>query len=250
MKYFLSIVIPAFNESRNIRAGNLKEVYDYLKSRDFPWEVLVVDDGSTDATAELAQKFVDSHKGFRVIRAPHMGKGRTVISGMLEAKGDIVIFTDMDQATPISELEKFLPKFNQGYDIVIGSRAGRKGANWIRKLMAYGFVFLRTIILRLPFRDTQCGFKGFSRPAIAPIFERMKVFGKNESISGSAVTAGFDLELLYIGRKLGYKIAEVTVAWEERGTRGDFGVNPIKDSWEGFRDLMKVRINAIKGEYR
>lgn len=250
MKYFLSVVIPAFNERASIRSGNLEEVYGYLKDMDFDWEVLIVDDGSTDSTASLVQKFAEGHKGFRLLMQPHGGKGRTVISGMLEAKGDIVLFTDMDQATPISELKKFLPKFSQGYDIVIGSRTGRKGANWIRKLMAYGFIFLRTIILRLPFRDTQCGFKAFSRRVIAPIVGKMKIFGKDQSVAGAAVTAGFDLELLYIARKLGYRIAEVPVEWTEKGTRGDFGVNPIKDSWEGFRDLMKVRINAIKGEYR
>ena len=250
MVNFLSVVIPAFNEEKNLKGDNLREVFEYLKTQKYSWEVLIVDDGSTDTTVTLAEKFADSHKSFRVIKQPHRGKGRTVISGMLEAKGEIVLFTDMDQATPIKELEKILPKFNQGFDIVIGSREGRKGANWIRILMAYGFMFLRTIILRLPFKDTQCGFKAFSRRVIEPIFERMRVFGKNQSISGSAVTAGFDLELLYIARKLGYKIAEVPVEWSEKGTRGDFGVNPIKDSWEGFRDLIKVRINAIKGVYK
>lgn len=250
MKYFLSVVIPAFNEVKSLKGGNLKKVYEYLKIQKYTWEVLIVDDGSTDETFSLARNFAESHHGFRVIRQVHRGKGRTVISGMLKTKGDIVLFTDMDQATPIVEIDKLLPKFDQGYDIVIGSRAGRKGANAIRKIMAYGFIALRTLILRLPFSDTQCGFKAFSKRVINPIIKKMKVFKKDEFVSGAAVTAGFDLELLYIARKLGYKIAEVPVDWEEKGTRGDFGVNPIKDSWDGFRDLMRVRINAIKGEYK
>jgi dolichyl-phosphate beta-glucosyltransferase len=114
--------------------------------------------------------------------------------------------------------------------------------------MAYGFMTLRSLILRLPFKDTQCGFKAFKGKAIKPVFERMKVF-KNQHEKGSAVTAGFDLELLFIARKLGYKIAEVVVEWEEKGDRGDFGVNPIKDSWGGLRDLVRVRLNAISGKY-
>jgi dolichyl-phosphate beta-glucosyltransferase len=247
---YLSVIIPAYNESRNLKKGVLEEVDSYLAKQTFTWEVLVVDDGSTDNTTDIVSKFVKSHNQWKLIKEPHRGKGGTVIAGMLLAKGEIVVFTDMDQATPLSQIEHFFPLFDKGYDIVIGSRNGRKGANLIRKTMAYGFAVLRTLILRLPFRDTQCGFKAFKSAAISPVFERMQVFRSKQQISGSAVTAGFDLELLYIARKLGFKIAEKQVEWQEKGDRGDFGVNPLKDSWDGLRDLLKVRINAFKGDYK
>ena len=247
MKPFLSIVIPAYNEGENIKKRVLEKVYDYIDKQKYSWEVLIVDDGSEDETASLSDKFANTHKGLRVLKEPHRGKGGTVIAGMLAAKGDVILFTDMDQATPINQLEKLLAKLNSGYDIAIGSRTGREGAPLIRKLMAYGFMFLRTLVLRLPYQDTQCGFKAFKRQAADKIFRKMKVFSESAAASGSSVSAGFDLEILYIARKLGTKVAEVPVEWShQEGTK----VNPIKDSWEGFRDLIKVRINALLGRYK
>ena len=145
----LSVVIPAYNEEGSIKKGSLKEVWDFLNKQKYDWEIIVVDDGSVDKTLTLSRAFVKSHKNITVLPEPHRGKGGSVIAGMLKTTGDIVLFTDMDQATPIEEFEKFIPKFNQGYDIVIGSRSGRKGAPLVRKIMAYGFTILRTIILFL-----------------------------------------------------------------------------------------------------
>jgi glycosyltransferase involved in cell wall biosynthesis len=246
-KIKLSVVVPAYNEEPNLRRGVLSGLAEYLKDQDYAWEVLVVDDGSTDSTAKFAERFVKKHKGFKVMKEPHRGKGGTVIAGMLKAKGEIVLFTDMDQATPIDQIEKFFPKFDKGYDIVIGSRAGREGAPLIRKIMAYGFSLLRNLLLRLPFKDTQCGFKAFKSNAAKDIFKKLKVFSEKSKEQGASVTAGFDLEILYIARKLGLKVAEIPVKWHhQEGTK----VNPVKDSWEGFRDLMKVRINALQGKYK
>jgi predicted RNase H-related nuclease YkuK (DUF458 family) len=195
----------------------------------------------------LAEAFAKKHKGFRVLRELHKGKGGTVIAGMLAAKGEVILFTDMDQATPLDQIEKFIPKLKKGYDVVIGSRVGREGAPLIRKSMAYGFMLLRTIVLRLPYRDTQCGFKAFKRDTAIKIFERMKVFTQKMKTKGASVSAGFDLEVLYIARKLKLKVADVLVEWHhQEGTR----VNPIKDSWEGLRDLVRVRINALMGRYK
>jgi len=243
----LSVVIPAYNEESNIKLGVLESISKYLSEQKFDWEVLIVDDGSTDSTVLAAEKFSKIHPGFRVLKEPHRGKGGTVIAGMLAAKGEKILFTDMDQAAPITELDKFFPKFENGYDIVIGSRTGRKGAPLVRKIMAYGFTFLRLIILRLPYKDTQCGFKGFTKSASEKIFKRMQVYGNRERARGAAVTAGFDLELLYIARKLGLKVAEVPVVWHHKATER---INPIKDSWEGLTDLLRVRINALKGKYK
>lgn len=243
----LSVVIPAYNEEGSIKKGSLEEVWSFLKKQKYDWEVIVVDDASTDKTLFLSQEFAKTHKGIKVFAETHRGKGGSVIAGMLKTTGDIVIFSDMDQATPIEEFEKFIPKFEEGYDIVIGSRSGRRGAPLIRKLMAYGFSILRTIILRLPYKDTQCGFKAFKKEASEKIFKRMRIFNERNREKGAGVTAGFDLEILYLARKLGFKVAEVPVNWHHKETER---INPIKDSFEGLRDLLKVRINALKGKYK
>lgn len=243
----LSVVIPAYNEEYNLRTGVLDSVYDYLSRQKYTWEILFVDDGSTDGTVRLAELFAKSHKGFVVIKDPHRGKAGTVISGMLRASGDIILFTDTDQATPIDQVEKILPKFATGFDVVIGSRAGREGAPMIRKIMATGFSVLRNLILQLPYKDTQCGFKAFKREASTEIFKRLKVFNETDKTVGASVTAGFDLEILYVARKLKLKVAEIPVDWHHKeGTK----VNPIKDSWEGLKGLLMVRMNALLGKYK
>ena len=246
MRTHLSVVIPAYNEEYNLRTGVLDSVYDYLSDQSFSWEIIFVNDGSSDKTSEIARGFAKKHQNFKVLDEPHRGKAATVIAGILEAKGEIILFTDTDQATPIDQIEKFFPKFKEGNDIVIGSRSGREGAPLIRKAMASGFSFLRNVILRLPYKDTQCGFKAFKGGSAKKIFEKLKIFKDNETASGASVSSGFDLEVLYIARKLGLKVAEVPVDWHHKeGTK----VNPIKDSWEGLRDLLKLRLNTLQGKY-
>lgn len=246
-KVDLSIVIPAYNEEYNLRTGVLDSVYDYLNDQKYSWEILFVDDGSTDKTINIAEDFAKKHPNFQVIGEPHRGKGGTVIAGILKAQGEVILFTDTDQATPIDQIEKILPKFKQGFDIVIGSRAGREGAPLIRKIMAYGFSVLRNLILRLPYKDTQCGFKAFKSDAAKKIFGKLAIFKKENATGGASVSAGFDLEVLYVARKLGYRVAEVPVDWHHKeGTK----VDPIKDSLEGLRDLVQVRINALQGKYK
>lgn len=246
-KIFLSVVIPAYNEEFNLRTGVLDSVYDYLSNADYNWEILFVDDGSTDGTLRIAKEFAKNHKNFFMLNEPHRGKAGTVTAGMLKAKGKIILFTDTDQATPIDQLEKVLPKFREGYDVVIGSRHGREGAPLVRKIMATGFSLLRLLILRLPFKDTQCGFKAFNSESAKEIFKRLEIFGSKNLSEGASVTAGFDLEILYIAQRLGYKIAEVSVDWHHKeGTK----VDPIKDSIEGFRGLLMVRLNASQNKYK
>lgn len=243
----LSVVIPVYNEEKTIKNGSLDDVWNYLSKQKYSWEIIVVDDASTDKTLFFSQTFAKNHRKTVVLAEPHRGKGGSVIAGMLKTTGDIVVFTDMDQATPMKEFEKFVPKLEEGYDIVIGSRSGRKGAPLVRKLMAYGFIILRAIILRLPYKDTQCGFKAFKKEAAKEIFNRMRVVNEKILKGGASVSAGFDLEVLYIAGKLGYRVAEVPVEWYHKETER---INPIKDSWEGLRDLLKVRLNAISGKYR
>src|SRR3989337_2810525 len=122
MRTHLSVVIPAYNEEYNLRTGVLDSVYDYLSDQPYSWEIVFVNDGSSDKTSEIAQGFAKKHQNFRVLNEPHRGKAATVIAGILAAKGEIILFTDTDQATPIDQIEKFFPKFKEGNDIVIGSR--------------------------------------------------------------------------------------------------------------------------------
>ena len=133
----LSVVIPSYNEMGNLRKGTLSKVKRYLDKQTFSYEVIVVDDGSTDGSREYVKEFSNEEKEFRLIENSHSGKAGAVTTGMLEAKGDYVLFTDMDQATPIEELEKLLPYTEKGYDVVIGSRnSNRQGAPITRKIMA------------------------------------------------------------------------------------------------------------------
>lgn len=243
---FLSVVIPAYNEEKNLKKGALVEVVNFLNKQPYLWEIIVVDDGSVDETIEFVKKLVKGQENITLIKNPHQGKAVTVITGMLQAKGQIILFTDMDQATPITQIDKLLPKFEDGFDIAIGSRRGRKGAPLTRKLMANSFSLLRGLFLGLPFFDTQCGFKAFRQEVAQNIFHRLKIYNQRKVIQGSAVTAGFDIETLFLARKLGYKVAEVPVDWNYQTTGR---VNPIKDSIAGLKGLLKVRLNGWRGEY-
>lgn len=242
----ISIVIPAYNEEKNLKNGALLEVEDYLEKSKLNYEVIVVDDGSSDDTVFLVNKFISQNKNFKIIKTPHGGKANAVMTGMLAANGGVMLFTDMDQATPIDQIEKFLPKFEAGFDIVIGSRQGREGAPITRKLAAWGFSFLRGLILGLPFKDTQCGFKAFSKKAIEIIIPKIKNEWGVVHFKGGAVNAGFDVELLYLARKYGFKIAEVPVEWNYVDTER---VQVIKDALAAVYDIVRIRINNLRGCY-
>ncbi len=242
----VSIIIPAYNESANLKKGVLSEVEDYLKTIDFSFEVLIVDDGSSDDTATLVKQKIKGKENFRLIENLHGGKAYAVITGLLEAKGGIALFTDMDQATPLQEIEKFLPKFDEGFDIVIGLRSGRAGAPLSRKLAAWGFAFLRGIILGLPFSDTQCGFKAFNATSREAIFPKIKSEWGVLHFKGGAVNAGFDVEVLYLAKKLGFKIAEVPVNWKYVDTER---VQIIKDAAAAVYDMLRIRLNDLRGKY-
>lgn len=253
MKPFLSIVIPAYNEEINLKKGVLGQVVDYLKNVNYSYEVLIVDDGSSDNTSDLIKKFIKGKKGFQLIENKHGGKAFTVMTGLLAAKGEIALFTDMDQATPIYEVEKLLPKFDgglpagrRGYDIVIGSRHGRAGAPFLRKLMAYSFAVLRNIILGLPFRDTQCGFKAFNKKSRDAIFPKIKGEWGVLHFKGGAVNAGFDVEILYLAKNLGFKIREVDVEWKYVGSER---VQFVKDAAAAIYDMLRIRWNDLTGKY-
>jgi len=248
-KIFLSVVIPSYNERANLQKGVLDKVEHYLSKQKYTWEVIVVDDGSTDGSVEFVEKFVKDNPKFNLIKNNHTGKAGAVTKGVLSSNAEFILFTDMDQATPIEEIGKLLPFLQKGYDVVIGSRnSKRKGAPWTRLVMARGMMVLRTILVGISgISDTQCGFKVFRNTVAKKLFK--KVFDINngfKEISGSKVSAGFDVELLYLAQKMGYKIKEVPVNWLYVETRR---VSPLKDSIDGLFDLFKIKMNSIKGIY-
>lgn len=242
----LSIVIPSYNEERNLKKQVLEEVGDYLESLKIPFEVIIVDDGSSDKSVSLINEYIVDKKNFHLIQNSHGGKADAVMTGMFKATGDIILFTDMDQATPINQIEKFIPKFEEGFDIVIGSRHGRKGAPLIRKLSAWGFSVLRVIILGLPFKDTQCGFKAFSKVSVDKIIPKIKSEWGVVHFKGGAVNAGFDVELLYLAKKYGFKIAEVGVEWNYVDTER---VQVVKDAIAAIYDMLRIRWNDLREKY-
>lgn len=244
----ISVIVPSYNEMANLQKGVLEKIAHFLEKQTYTYEVLVVDDGSDDGSQEFVEDFIKDHKNFQLIKNKHMGKAGAVTSGMLKAKGKYRLFTDMDQATPIEELKKVLP-FSEDYNIIIGSRSSaRKNAPFTRKVMARGMILLRTIIVGVKgINDTQCGFKLFDQKTAERLFGQIsKLHNGFREITGSSVTAGFDVELLLLAQKMGYKIKEVPVSWLYVETRR---VSPIKDSIEGFSDLLRIRFNSLKGKY-
>ncbi|MBI1862858.1 glycosyltransferase [Candidatus Microgenomates bacterium] len=246
----ISLIIPCYNEETNIQKGVLDKIGNYAAQHKYIKEVLISDDGSTDSTRELiTERYLPHFKLFRLIENTHGGKAYAVISGIQHSKEDFVIFMDMDLATPVEEIEKLIEEAERGNDIVIGSRKGtRAGAPLPRKIMAVGFIVVRNIILGLHgIRDTQCGFKLFNRRVAEEIISRLRVFHRPHHISGSSVSAGFDLEFLFLAQKLNYKICEIPVTWRHVETKN---VSFIKDTFETLRDIARIKYYDIRGSYK
>jgi glycosyltransferase involved in cell wall biosynthesis len=245
----VSVVIPAYNEARRL-PQTLARVNEYFHAQPYTAEILVVDDGSSDNTAQIVASFAQAHPRVRLIQNDHRGKGYTVRTGMLAARGHIVLFSDADLSTPIEELEKLLPWFERGYDIVIGSREGlgaqRIKEPFYRHFMGRVFNFIVQTLTVRGIQDTQCGFKAFRYEVAHDVFARLQLYGDNtKPVRGGMVTA-FDVEVLFIGYKSGYRIKEVPVQWRY-GT--ETKVNPLKDSYRNFRDVLLVRWNDARGLY-
>ena len=245
----VSVVIPAYNEERRL-PQTLERVDAYFETQTYASEILVVDDGSNDQTVRVVELFAQEHPRVRLIKNDHRGKGFTVRTGMLSARGHIVLFSDADLSTPIEDIEKLLPWFERGYDIVIGSREGmgarREHEPFYRHIMGRVFNFIVQVLTVRGIQDTQCGFKAFRQDVAQDIFSRMRLYGDNaKKIRGGMVTA-FDVEVLFIGSKSGYRIKEVPVQWRY-GT--ETKVNPLRDSYRNFRDVLMVRWNDLRGLY-
>ncbi len=245
----LSVIIPAYDELVNLQKGVLEKVEHFLSKQKYTSEVVIVDDGSTDGTIEYVEKFTSENPRFKLIKNSHVGKAGAVTAGMLAAKGKYVLFADMDQATPIEEIEKLLPVLEEGYDIAVGSRGViRKGSPLSRKIISIGLIIMRKAIVGISdVSDTNCGFKAFKHDVAQKLFKKIyDLNGGFKQISGSAVKAGFDVELLFVAEKMGYKIKEVPVNWLYVETRR---VSPLRDSIDGVEDLIRIRINDLQHKY-
>jgi len=244
----ISLIVPCFNEELNIQKGTLDKIGNFTKEDSRFLEIIISDDGSTDNSKKIIrQKYLTLFPKFKLLENEHQGKAFAIITGIKKARGDWTAFSDFDLATPIEEIEKLI-KYTSSYPIIIGSRnSQRQGAPLIRKLMAKGFVFIRNFLIGLKgIKDTQCGFKLFEKKSATKIINKLIVFNQKRNVSDSSVSAGFDLEFLFLAQKLGYKIKEVPVIWHHVETKN---VNFIKDSFEALIDIAKIKINEIAGRY-
>jgi len=235
-----SIILPAYNESARITA-TLDKILAHASERGWNVEVIVVNDGSSDCTAGIVLEYAKKHAALRLLENPgNRGKGFSVRNGMLHAKGDVLLFSDADLSSPIEEADKLFTAIVNGADIAIGSR-------WIdsrlqirkqplhRRIFGRIFNLALRLILGLQFKDTQCGFKAFTRRSSQAIFPQQKI-----------ERWGFDPELLYLARKFGFTVSEVPVAWAHReGTR----IHPLLDGVRMFVELLRIRWYALKGNY-
>lgn len=234
----------------NLQKGVLDKVVGFLQKKGFSYEVLISDDGSKDGSIEFITQFTKEHAHVHLLKNNHTGKAGAVTAGMLQAKGKYVLFADMDQATPIEEIDKLLPYLvDKKADIAIGSRAYKNmGYPFSRLVLHEGMIVLRKIVVGLgSLYDTQCGFKMFTKEASQKLFTKMSTLHHGfSSINGSAVTAGFDVELLLLAELAGYTIKEVPVRWLYVETRR---VNPVKDSVDAIVYLVNIRRNKMAGNY-
>ncbi|MEK7493969.1 MAG: dolichyl-phosphate beta-glucosyltransferase [Patescibacteria group bacterium] len=237
---FLSVIIPAYNEEH--RLGTTLEAVDaYLKKQAFPYEVLVVSDGSHDRTGEMVRERARTMEGLVLVdNKENHGKGYVVRQGMLAAQGKFRVFMDADNSVPIEYFDVFLPYFSQGYDVVIGSIevAGatiEEHAAWYRRALGHWAKLLIRVLAIWEIHDTQRGFKIFSARAAEKVFSLQTL-----------TRWGFDIEILVIAKKLGYRIKELPVVWTNSG-ESKVGLSAYVTT---LRDLLIVRKNMLLGKYR
>lgn len=249
----ISVIIPCYNEQKNLERGVLEEVYQYLVDQEYPWEIVIVDDESTDNSKNLLESFIQDRERCFLVNIPHGGKPAAIWAGIQEARGEVVLFTDMDQSTPIAELCKLLPWYEQGFDVVIGSRrTTREGSSPVRKLGSFVFLSLRRLFLLRNIIDTQCGFKLCQRQVGLQIFPHLEFLRKEKPV-GWKVTA-YDVEFLYLVEKAGYGIKEVGVTWSNRdqsdtkSQQGDLA-RYLNESVQMAQEVFRVKRNQVKGLY-
>jgi glycosyltransferase involved in cell wall biosynthesis len=235
-----SIIIPAYNESARLGV-TLDSVLQRIAAEGWDAEVIVVNDGSQDNTAEMVLARAQANPALRLVENPgNHGKGYSVRNGMLQAAGEIRLFTDADLSAPIKEANKLFAAIEAGADVAIGSRwlqpdTQAQRQSLLRQFYGRTFNLILRLLLGLRFKDTQCGFKAFSRSSAQTLFSR-------QTISGW----GFDAELLFLADRLGLKVEEVPVVWSDaEGTR----IHPLRDGLHMMAEVLTIRWNAIKGKY-
>ncbi len=246
-----SVVIPCFNEAGKI-LSSLTQILEFMPGFTESFEVLVVDDGSTDDTVAKVKEYQKTHSHIRLIENPHKGKGPTVWKGVMEAQGDFIYLADADLSAPISALRKLSTwLIDHDYDIAIASREGpgaeRVQEPFYRHLMGRVFNFLVQLFVLPGIKDSQCGFKLFKRDAAKNVFSRLHIYGETAPEQRKAYLGAFDVEVLFLARKLGYKIKEVPVKWVYVKTTR---LNPVQDSIKMALDVIKIRLNSLKGVYK
>jgi glycosyltransferase involved in cell wall biosynthesis len=235
-----SIVIPAYNESDRIQAS-LEKIVAFLAKQRWTAEVLVVNDGSRDNTADVVRQFASRYRYIRLIENPgNRGKGYSVRNGMLQATGDFVLFSDADLSAPITEAPKLFREIERGADVAFGSRwliakMQTERQSILRQIAGRMYNILMRVVLGLRYKDTQCGFKAFNRKAVETIFTRQHI-----------ERWGFDVELLFLAQKFGLKVVEVPVEWahDDRSK-----INPLLDGIKMFGEMLSIRWNSIAGRY-
>lgn len=235
-----SFIIPAYNESARIRP-TLDELLRFTRERNWDVEILVVDDGSRDDTAQIVREYGKSHPQILLVENPgNRGKGFSVRNGMLLSRGEVCLFTDADLSSPTSEAQKLFDAIAAGSDIAIGSRWLRSELQTerqplYRQLFGRIFNIVLRVFLGLKFADTQCGFKAFRREAAHRIFPLQKI-----------ERWGFDPEILFLARRLGFSVEEIPVVWaHSEGTR----LHPFRDGMRMFGEVLRIRWNAMTGAY-
>jgi glycosyltransferase involved in cell wall biosynthesis len=235
-----SIVIPAYNESTRI-GGTIEKILAFSARSGWEAEILIVNDGSRDDTAHIVRQYAAGNPALRLLENPgNHGKGYSVRNGVLHAQGQMILFSDADLSSPIEESAALFAALAEGADVAVGSRWLRSELQtrrqpWHRQLYGRIFNLLLRVILGLQYKDTQCGFKAFTRRAALTIFPLQKI-----------ERWGFDPEILYLARRFGFRVKEVPVRWAHReGTR----LNPLRDGMRMFWEVLKIRWFALGGKY-
>jgi len=245
-----SIAMSAFNEADKI-SSTITQILGFMREFSPSFELIIVDDGSADNTAEVIEKMQEGNPELILVKNPHKGKGFGIWTAVMKAQGEYIYTTDADLSTSISELKKLsVWAKDQSFDIVIASREGigaeRVGEPFYRHLMGRVFNFLVQIIALPGIQDSQCGFKLFKKKAAKDIFSRLQIYGSDSKEIKKAYFGAWDVEVLYLARKLKYTIKQVPVTWiHVKTTR----LSPLNDSIKMALDVLKVRINDLKGKY-
>ncbi len=246
---YLSVIVPCYNERENLVQGVLQELHTYLSAQDYSYEVIISDDGSSDNSRELVREQIQEIARFRLLCNEHGGKPIALWHGIQAARGELLLFTDMDQSTPIDQLAKLMPAIESGYDIAIGSRgSGRHDFPLHRQLGSAIFRRFRQLFLLSDIVDTQCGFKLLRADIARELFPLLEAIREPSAVKGWRVTA-FDVELLALAKQAAYTIQEIPVEWSNRDVAQGKGKSYLGESWEMLQQIVRVKCNQWRGYY-